>query len=197
MSTLSAFLRSAVFLLAFSYPSYMALAATSKNTTAIQPAPALSQEGSENLISQMNAVMNSRLPYRIKSFFEYYVSPTATITKKSILMSPEYFQYEQSVEIINYDRNQYVQSLSKIVTVRGDYSYEATLNSFQLADDGSSAMISWSATEVTSVQTSDVASSVTTYLHNTVYTNCNASITGGSSLPVIANANCIEKIVFN
>ncbi len=159
-------------------------------------APALSHESVENLVAQMNANMNSRLPYRIKSFFEYYMSPGASIHKKSILVSPGDLDNPQSMEDIDYTRDQYIKAVSKIVTVRGEYTYMATLGALEVSPDGKSATMSIGIEETSVIRTSDDYSNPPTYVRNFVATNCNYTLVGGGTVPIITGANCIEKIVF-
>ncbi|AIF81241.1 hypothetical protein I862_03405 [endosymbiont of Acanthamoeba sp. UWC8] len=158
-------------------------------------ASSLNKDSAEKLVMDMYAVLSTQDAAKIKRFFSYYADTEARFIYQ-ITGVDSTLPDKTERGIINRSREEYIAYLIRISKSVLSINYQAKVDSFKLAEDGLSAVVSISVDE----------SSITVIPDRTqrgknqrvkakAATNCNISLLRAVATPIISGMNCIEKII--
>lgn len=148
------------------------------------------------LLLQMSSVINSRNPKKIAAFFNYYTSDTAKFTKQSSVLDPSDHTIIRRQETITLNKEEYIRYLTHIATEPEQYAFWLDQEGFSMSVDDEYAVVNAVIREVEIVDsTKTKRPKDKIYVKLVVSTNCNLSFNIQSSPPILAGANCIEKII--
>lgn len=150
----------------------------------------------EEFFQQVGNAMNSRDEGSIRKYLNAYIHKNAQWDKKVIIIEPGTDSAQESIQEMNYNKEQYINSLLNLVKSKFTYHYTLEVNDITLSSD-KNAIVSVAIEELIYDKGLSLSPDEDHEQKTTVTSNCNYSISQNGQSYIINNANCIEKVVLN
>lgn len=158
-------------------------------------ASSLNKDSAEKLVIDMYAVLSTQDSAKIKRFFNYYADTEARFIYQ-ITGVDSALPDKAKTGVVNRSREEYIAYLIRIMQSTLSINYQAKVDSFNLAKDGLSAVVSISVDETSlSVIPDPTRRGRNLRVKAKAATNCNISLSRAVATPIISGMNCIEKII--